>query len=122
MIRKQYMMFALNMIVSTVIMSLVMFEMIRVWGEFIQNINFFYMALTMAMPLGVLMLLMMGSMYADKRVNLILYVVLALVFILPFPAVRTQALVRDRQVARSMIPHHSGAMLRSRGDCLRAPE
>ncbi len=59
MMRKHYMMFGLNMIVSTIIMYPVMFEMIRGLGEFVQNINFFYMALTMAMPMGVLMLVMM---------------------------------------------------------------
>jgi uncharacterized protein (DUF305 family) len=111
MMRRHYLMFGLNMIISTIIMYLVMFEMIRGWGEFIQNISFFYMALTMAMPMGVLMLLMMGSMYADKRLNLILYIVLALVFVFAFAAVRTQAAVGDRQFLRSMIPHHSGAIL-----------
>ena len=111
MMRRHYLMFGLNMILSTIIMYLVMFEMIRGWGEFIQNVNFFYMALTMAMPMGVLMLLMMGSMYADKRLNLILYVALALIFVLAFAAVRTQALVHDKQFVRSMIPHHSGAIL-----------
>ena len=69
------------------------------------------MALTMAMPMGVLMLLMMGSMYANKRLNLILYAALGLIFVLAFAAVRTQALVGDRQFVRSMIPHHSGAIL-----------
>ena len=111
MMRRHYWMFGLNMLVSTVIMYLVMFEMIRGSGEFVQNINFAYMAVTMAMPMGALMLLMMGSMYADKRLNLILYAALALTFILAFVAVRTQALVGDRQFVRSMIPHHSGAIL-----------
>lgn len=77
MMRKHYLMFGLNMILSTIVMYLVMFEMIRGEGEFVQNINFFYMALTMAMPMGVLMLLMMGSMYADKGLNLILTSLLA---------------------------------------------
>lgn len=111
MMRKHYIMFGLNMLVSTVIMYLVMFEMIRGSGEFVQNINFFYMALTMAMPMGVLMLLMMGQMYADKRLNLIIYAALAVIFVLALAAVRTQALVGDRQFVRSMIPHHSGAIL-----------
>ena len=110
MMRKNYLMFGLNMILSTIIMYLVMFEMIRGSGEFVQNINFFYMALTMAMPMGVLMLLMMGSMYADKGLNIILYISLGTIFLLAFLAVRTQALVGDRQFLRSMIPHHSGAM------------
>lgn len=111
MMRRHYLMFGLNMILSTIIMYLVMFEMIRGWGEFVQNINFFYMALTMAMPMGMLMLVMMSSMYADKRLNLVLHVVMAAIFVLAFAAVRTQALVGDKQFVRSMIPHHSGAIL-----------
>lgn len=122
MMRRHYMMFGLNMIVSTVIMYLVMFEMIRGWGEFLQNINFFYMALTMAMPMGVLMLLMMGSMYANRKLNLILYAALSLIFILAFAAVRTQALVGDKQFVRSMIPHHSGAILMCREASIRDQE
>lgn len=111
MTRKHYTMFGLNMLLSTIIMYLVMFEMIRGFGEFIQNINFFYMALTMAMPMGVLMLLMMGSMYPNKKLNVLLYIALGLIFVLAFAAVRTQAAVGDKQFVRSMIPHHSGAIL-----------
>ncbi|WP_343070905.1 DUF305 domain-containing protein [Sphingomonas sabuli] len=122
MMHRHYLMFGLNMLISTVIMYVVMFEMIRGSGEFVQNINFFYMALTMAMPMGALMLLMMGSMYADKRLNLILYAALALIFILAFAAVRTQALVGDKQFVRSMIPHHSGAILMCNQASLRDPE
>ena len=111
MTRQHYTMFGLNMLLSTIIMYLVMFEMIRGFGEFIQNINFFYMALTMAMPMGVLMLLMMGSMYPNKKLNVLLYIALGLIFVLAFAAVRTQAAVGDKQFVRSMIPHHSGAIL-----------
>ena len=122
MMRKHYLMFALNMVLSTIIMYLVMFEMIRGSGEFVQNINFFYMALTMAMPMGALMLLMMRSMYADKRLNLVLYLVMAGIFVFSFAAVRTQALVGDRQFVRSMIPHHSGAILMCNEASLRDAE
>jgi len=122
MMRRHYLMFALNMILSTIIMYLVMFEMIWSWGEFIQNINFFYMALTMAMPMGALMLLMMSSMYANKRLNFILYVIVAAVFVLALAAVRTQALVGDRQFVRSMIPHHSGAILMCKQASISDPE
>lgn len=122
MMRRHYWMFGLNMLVSTIIMYLVMFEMIRGSGEFVQNVNFAYMALTMAMPMGGLMLLMMGSMYSDKRLNLILYALLSLIFVLAFAAVRTQALVGDRQFVRSMIPHHSGAILMCNEASLRDAE
>lgn len=122
MVRRHYMMFGLNIVLSTIFMYLVMFEMIWSWGEFVQNINFFYMALTMAMPMGILMLLMMGSMYPDKRLNLVLYAVMGLLFVLAFVAVRAQALVGDKQFVRSMIPHHSGALTMCNRSSLRDQE
>lgn len=122
MMRKNYLMLGLNLLISTIIMYLVMFEMIRGRGDFVQNINFFYMALTMAMPMGVLMLLMMGSMYTNRKLNVILYIGLATVFLLALVAVRTQAVVGDKQFLRSMIPHHSGAILMCQEASIRDPE
>lgn len=120
--RRHYLLFGLNMLLSTIIMYLVMFEMIWSSGEFVQNINFFYMALTMAMPMGVLMLLMMGSMYPNKRLNLLLHGIMVVLFVLAFSAVREQWLVGDHQFVRSMIPHHSGAVLMCNESKLRDPE
>lgn len=111
MIRSHYRMLGLNLVISLIIMYFVMFTMIWSLGDFFNNLNMFYMALMMAMPMGILMLLMMGTMYSDKRFNLLLYGFFALVFILAFWAMRTQAIVGDRQFVRAMIPHHSGAIL-----------
>ena len=109
--RGQYWMMGLNILVSTVIMYLLMFEMIFGFSAFYNNLNMFFMALTMAMPMGILMLMFMGSMYADKKLNLILYAGFAIVLVLAFVGVRQQALIGDRQFVRSMIPHHAGAIL-----------
>lgn len=57
------------------------------------------------------MLATMGAMYRSTRINLMLYIGLAVVFLMAFAATRTQALVDDRQFIASMIPHHSGAIL-----------
>ncbi|MBA3677277.1 MAG: DUF305 domain-containing protein [Sphingosinicella sp.] len=109
--RSHYKMLALNLGISLLIMYLVMFAMIYSLGEFFQNINFFYMALMMWAPMGSIMLLTMGSMYKNKGLNMILHVAFGLVFILSFVGIREQALVGDTQFLRSMIPHHSGAIL-----------
>ena len=122
MMRKHYAMLGLNLLISTIIMYLVMFEMIYSLDEFFNNINMFYMALTMAAPMGILMLMMMGSMYSNSRLNLILYAALGLVFVLAFAGVRAQALVGDRQFLRSMIPHHSGAVLMCERASIRDPQ
>jgi uncharacterized protein (DUF305 family) len=109
--RKNYVMLGVSFVAMLILMYVIMFTMIYSLGEFIQNINFFYMAVMMATPMTAMMPLMMRSMYPDRRLNLIVYAGSALLFILAFIGIRTQALVGDSQFLRSMIPHHSGAIL-----------
>ena len=113
---------AVNLAISGVIMYLVMFTMINTTGEFFNNLNFFYMTLMMLAPMAILMLLMMGSMYPNRTLNMTIHAVVAGVFILSFVAIRSQALVGDNQFLRSMIPHHSGAILMCREASLTDPE
>lgn len=119
---KNYRMLGISFIVMLILMYLIMFTMIYSLGEFIQNINFFYMAIMMATPMTVMMPLMMGSMYPDRKLNLIVYVGCALLFVLAFIGIRTQALVGDTQFLRSMIPHHSGAILMCEQANIKDPE
>lgn len=111
MVRHHYLMLGVNLLLSLIIMYVAMFAMIWSWGEFVQNINFFYMALVMWAPMAVVMLLTMRPMYPNKKLNGLLYLGFAAVFVLSMIGVREQALVGDRQFLRSMIPHHSGAVL-----------
>jgi uncharacterized protein (DUF305 family) len=111
MVRHHYLLLGINLMLGLAIMYFVMFAMIASWGEFIQNINFFYMALMMWAPMGALMLLTMPMMYPNKTLNMALHALFALVFILSTIGIREQGLVGDRQFLRSMIPHHSGAVL-----------
>ena len=122
MTRSHYRMLGLNLVVSLIIMYFVMFTMIWSVGDFFNNLNMFYMALMMAMPMGILMLLMMGMMYPNKKLNLLLYGLFALLFIFAFWAMRAQTLVGDRQFVRAMIPHHSGAILMCNRTSLQDPE
>jgi uncharacterized protein (DUF305 family) len=96
--------------------------MIWSWGEFIQNLNFFYMALVMWAPMAIVMMLTMRSMYTNARLNLVLYLALVVVFVLSVIGIRAQGLVGDRQFLRSMIPHHSGALLMCNRSALHDPE
>lgn len=120
--KHHYVMLAVNLGLSLLVMYLAMFAMIFTWGEFIQNINFFYMALVMWAPMAIIMLLTMGSMYANKTLNLVLHAAFTAVFVLALVGIRTQALVGDRQFVTSMIPHHSGAVLMCKGASLKDPE
>lgn len=107
---KNYMMLAINLAISLLIMYLAMFTMIWSFGDFFNNSNMFYMALVMWAPMGILMLLMMPMMYPNRKLNMALLASFVLALILSFWAIRDQTLVGDRQFVRAMIPHHSGAI------------
>ena len=119
---KPYMMLAVNLGLSLLVMYLAMFAMIWSWGEFIQNVNFFYMALVMWAPMGAIMLATMGGMYRNRKLNAALYVAFAAFFVLSLVGIRQQSLVGDDQLLRSMIPHHSGAILMCEEAKLTDPE
>lgn len=120
--RKHYLMLGINLLLSALIMYLGMFAMIWSWGEFVQNINFFYMALIMWAPMSAVMLWTMRSMYPSKGLNLALYALFVVVFTLSLLGMREQLAVGDRQFLRSMIPHHSGAILMCERSALSDPE
>lgn len=122
MTRHDYKMLAVNLVLSLLIMYVAMFAMIWAWGEFVQNINFFYMALVMWAPMAIVMLLTMKSMYSNAKLNMVLYGVFIAVFVLSFVGIRDQTFVGDRQFLRSMIPHHSGALLMCNRSDLRDAE
>jgi hypothetical protein len=122
MMRSHYRMLGLNLVLSVIVMYFVMFTMIWSFGDFFNNLNMFYMALMMATPMGILMLLLMSTMYSNKRLNFGLYGLFALLFILAFWGMRAQVLVGDRQFLRAMIPHHSGAILMCNRAAIRDPE
>ena len=105
MARDHYLMLGVNLVISLVIMYFVMFTMIWNAGDLVNNVNMFYMALTMAAPMGILMLVMMGMMYPNQTLNRLLYALFALLFVLGFWGTRAQGFVGDRQFVRAMIPH-----------------
>lgn len=120
--QSHYKQLALNLALSAIVMYVVMFSMIDGLSDFYNNLNMLYMALTMVAPMAVLMLLMMGSMYPNRRLNLILYALFAGVFVLAFAATRIQATIGNEQFLRAMIPHHSGAILMCREASITDPE
>jgi hypothetical protein len=111
---KPYLMFWINMILGLIVMYIVMFSMIDGWGDFHNNLNMFYMAITMWAPMGIFMLATMPGMFPKRSANIALYLAFALVTVGSFWATRSQALIDDRQFIDSMIPHHSGAILMCR--------
>ena len=94
-----------------VIMYLVMYTMIATLDHFYLNLNNVYMTLMMVAPMAVLMLFSMRSMFPSSTLNWALGIGALVVFAASFAAMRTQAAIGNKEFLRSMIPHHSGAIL-----------
>ncbi len=112
----------LQTVISGIIMYLVMFVMIDSVDSFYNNLKMFYMTLMMVAPMVVLMILGMRGMFPSKGVNVTLIAVSLIAFFGSFALIRTQTTIGDTAFLRSMIPHHSGAILMCREARLTDPE
>ena len=72
-----------------------------------------YMALYMGAVMAVIMLGFMLTMYTNRRANIAIVVISALVFAGSLWLVRSQETVQDVAWMKAMIPHHSIAILTS---------
>jgi uncharacterized protein (DUF305 family) len=118
----RYRKLAVELAIDFVAMYLVMYAMIDTWNDFYLNINSAYMTLMMLSPMAVVMLFGMRSMYPNARLNAALYAIFTLVFLLSFSLTRTQTPIGDAEFLRSMIPHHSSAILMCERSSIRDPE
>ncbi|KQZ61651.1 hypothetical protein ASD67_20865 [Sphingopyxis sp. Root1497] len=109
-------------LVGGVIMYMVMFVMIDRLSSFYNNLNMLYMTLMMVAPMVVLMVVAMPDMFPDKRRNILLLGGASLAFFGSFALIRTQTTIDDSAFLRSMIPHHSGAILMCEQASLTDPE
>ncbi|WP_157410353.1 MULTISPECIES: DUF305 domain-containing protein [Sphingomonadales] len=90
---------------------MVMFVMIDRLSSFYNNLNMLYMTLMMASPMVVMMIVAMPDMFPSRRLNMLLLLGSAVAFFGSFGLIRTQTTIDDTAFLRSMIPHHSGAIL-----------
>jgi uncharacterized protein (DUF305 family) len=88
-----------------------MYAMVDAPRNVVSNWNQVYMAGLMAAPMLILELILMGKMYQRRRLNVALIAVGALALGAFWFLIRQQAAISDRQLLRSMIPHHAGAIL-----------
>lgn len=109
--KRPYLDLLLMLISHFVIMFAVMYTMVDQWKDVIVNLNQFYMTMMMVLPMTFGMLIFMKSMYSDKRLNFIISGISILGFVAFFYFMRAQSFVGNEQFLKSMIPHHSGAIL-----------
>ena len=117
-----YKKFVVTMVISFFIMYVVMFLNIDKLDHYHTSATRIYMALLMVAPMGVVMMLMMGKMYPNKKYNTSIIIGSIVVFGAVLAALRTQSPIGDVQYMKAMIPHHSSAILVSTHANIKDPE
>lgn len=110
---KMYIRFILMVLTATVIMYGLMYSTVYRWDHIFFSEMRLYMAIYMGGVMAVVMLAFMQHMYKDKKKNIAIYAVSALLIIGPFWLARSQAPIDDVDYMQAMIPHHSIAILTS---------
>jgi uncharacterized protein (DUF305 family) len=117
-----YWRFAAMLVLSFIAMYVLMYAMVDKFEDVYQNHNQAYMAALMTAPMAIIEILLMGSMYPHKRVNLLIVAGAIILLAAAWFATRYQAGIGDEQFVKSMIPHHSGAILMCDGAKLQDAE
>ncbi|MCX8454838.1 DUF305 domain-containing protein [Paenarthrobacter ureafaciens] len=106
-----YMKFGLILLVSLGLMWVLSMSMIRSIDHFYFNLSNFWMALVMVAAMAIVMIIGMWSMFKNTRANIAMLVGFAVLFGGAFALGRTETFVGNEQFLKSMIPHHSRALL-----------
>lgn len=109
--KKHYSRLLIMAILSFACMYVLMYAMVNSGSNVLPNANQFYMAGLMTMPMILIELLLMRSMYAMKNWNVAIGAVCIVGLIGFYSAIRQQVAISDEQFLKSMIPHHAGAIL-----------
>ena len=114
--------FWMMMVISFLVMYIVMFLNMDKIDHYHTSLTRIYMALLMVTPMAVVMMLMMGKMYPNKKMNTVIIIASALLFVLVPAGLRTQTPIGDVQYMKAMIPHHSSAIMVSKQANIKDPE
>lgn len=99
------------LIASFAAMYVLMYAMTSRFDDVFMNFNQVYMAALMTAPMALIEITIMRSMYTDRRANWTVLGIGLIVLAGSWTSIRQQALISDAQFLRSMIPHHSSAIL-----------
>ncbi len=110
---KKYGRFAAMIVTSTVVMFGLMYLNTYEWSHVRFSETRTYMAMFMGAAMAVVMLAFMLGMYTNRKLNIAILSISAVVFVGALWLVRSQGTVEDVSWMRAMIPHHSIAILTS---------
>lgn len=114
--------FWVMLLISFLIMYTVMFLNIDKLSHYHTSLTRIYMALLMVTPMAVVMMLMMGKMYPNRKTNTTIILASIVLFIVVLAGLRSQTPVDDVQYMKAMIPHHSSAIMVSKHANIKDPE
>ena len=103
-------------------MYILMYAMVNQFANVYPNINQFYMAALMTMPMVLIEMIVMSSMYMDKNRNKLIIILSFIALVVFFLLIRYQSDVSDKQFLKSMIPHHAAAILMCQETKIKDPE
>lgn len=109
--KSMYIKLAIMAVLSFISMYVFMYMMVERFADVYPNVNQFYMAGLMTAPMIIIEIFVMWSMYSNKTVNLVIVGVSLVLLVLFTAGIRYQTAVSETQFLKSMIPHHSGALL-----------
>jgi len=110
---KHYNKLIIMAVLSFISMYILMYSMADSINNVYPNVNQFYMAGVMTMPMILIDLALMRSMYMNKKINAVIISLSSIVFIVFYLCVRQQVSVSDKQFLKGMIPHYAAAILMS---------
>lgn len=117
-----YLRFLVMIVLMFISMYILMYAMVNAFANVYNNFNQFYMAGLMTAPMVLIEILLMGMMYKNKKLNLAIIAISVVALISFWFLIREQTAINDRQFLKSMIPHHSGAILMCQEANLTDPE
>jgi uncharacterized protein (DUF305 family) len=113
---------ALMLLISFIAMYVLMYAMTNRFDDVFMNWNQVYMAALMTAPMGLIEILVMRAMYSDQKMNVLVAVASIVVLGGAWVSIRQQVAISDTQFLRSMIPHHSSAILMCQNAAITDPE
>lgn len=108
---KMYLKFGIILLVSLGLMWVLSMSMVRSIDHFYFNLSNFWMALLMVSAMAIVMVVGMWAMFKNTKANIAMLVGFAVLFVGVFALGRTETFVGNEQFLKSMIPHHSRAIL-----------
>lgn len=97
-------------VVSFFVMFALMYSMVDVFSNAYINLNQIYMAFLMTSVMVIIEIVLMRSMY-EKKVKIVAILISLIVLVASFAYIRNQTFISDKEFLKSMITHHSSALL-----------